>query len=83
MNYMLQPKFIYWLNGYKNKTYTYAIYKRPTPDLRKHTDWKWGDKKIFLESGNQKKVGVAILIPHKINFKIKTVPKGKEYLIKE
>ena len=25
----------------------YAIYKRPTPDLGTHTDWKWGDGKIY------------------------------------
>ena len=27
---MLQPKDIDWLNGYKNKTCIYAVYKRPT-----------------------------------------------------
>ena len=27
-----------WLNGYKNKTYIYAVYKKPTSDLRTHTD---------------------------------------------
>ena len=26
------------LNGYKNKTHTYAVYKRPTSDLGTHTD---------------------------------------------
>ena len=30
---MLQPKDIDWLNGYKNKTRTYAVYKRLTSDL--------------------------------------------------
>ena len=30
---MLQPKDIDWLNGYKNKTLIYAVYKRPTSDL--------------------------------------------------
>ena len=34
----LQPKDIDWLNGYKNQTHTYAAYKRPTLDLRTHTD---------------------------------------------
>ena len=29
---MLQPKDIDWLNGYKIKTHTYAVYKRPTSD---------------------------------------------------
>ena len=26
------------LNGYKNKTHLYAVYKRPTSDLETHTD---------------------------------------------
>ena len=30
---MLQPKDIDWLNGSRNKTYIYAVYKRPTSDL--------------------------------------------------
>ena len=34
---MLQPKDIDWLNGYKNKTCTYAVYKRLTSDLGTHT----------------------------------------------
>ena len=35
---MLQPKDTGSLNGYRNKTHTFAVYKRPTSDLRKHTD---------------------------------------------
>ena len=35
---MLQPNDIHWLNGYKNKTFIYAVYKRPTSDLGTHTD---------------------------------------------
>ena len=27
-----------WMNGYKNKTHIYAIYKRPTSDLGTHAD---------------------------------------------
>ena len=27
-----------WLNGYKNKTHIYAVYKRPTSELGTHTD---------------------------------------------
>ena len=30
---MLQPKDTDWLNGYKNKIHTYAVYKRPTSYL--------------------------------------------------
>ena len=31
-------KKIHWLNGYKNRTRIYAVYKRPTSDLRTHID---------------------------------------------
>ena len=27
-----------WLNGYKKKTHIYAIYKKPTTDLKTHID---------------------------------------------
>ena len=27
-----------WLNGQKDKTYIYAVYKTPTSDLETHTD---------------------------------------------
>ena len=37
-----------------------------------------GEKKIFHANGNQKKAGVAILITHKIDFKIKTITRDKE-----
>ena len=37
-----------------------------------------GGKKIFHANGNQKKAGVAILISHKIDFKIKTIIRDKE-----
>ena len=36
----------------------------------------WG--KIFHGNGNQKKVGVAILIPDKIDFKKKTITRDKK-----
>ena len=62
---MLPPKDIDWLNGYKNKTHIYAVYKRPTSHQGTHTD------------GNQKKAGVAILIPDKIDFKTKTITRDK------
>ena len=35
---MLQPKDTDWLNGYKNKTHVYTVYKRPTSDLGTQTD---------------------------------------------
>ena len=37
-----------------------------------------GWKKIFHSNGNQKKSGVAILIPDKIDLRIKTITGGKE-----
>ena len=76
---MLQPKDIHWLNGYKNKTRIYAVYKIPTSDLGTHTDWKRGGwKKIFHANGNQKKAGVAILISDNIDLKTKTIARDKE-----
>ena len=36
-----------WLNGYKNKTHIYAVYKKPTSHLKTHIDWKWKDGKIY------------------------------------
>ena len=35
---MPQPKDKDWLNGYKNKTPKYAVYKRPTSKQGTHTD---------------------------------------------
>ena len=35
---MLQPKDMDWLSEYKNKTYIYAVYKKPTLDLKMHID---------------------------------------------
>ena len=61
---MLQPKDTDWLNGYKNKTHIYAVYKKPTSDLKtlsyrlKVRRWK----NIFHANGKQKKAGVPILI---------------------
>ena len=37
-----------------------------------------GWKKIFHANGNQKTAAVAMLISHKIDFKIKTITKAKE-----
>ena len=75
---MLQPKDTDRLNGYKNKTHIYAVYKRPTSDLGTHGLKVWGWKKIFHAKGYQKKAGIAILISDKIDFKIKNVTRDKE-----
>ena len=37
-----------------------------------------GWKEIFHANGNQKKVGVAIIISEKIDFKMKTITRDKE-----
>ena len=44
---MAQPKDKYWLNGYKNKTPIYVVYKRP-PQNKRHipTESEWLEKDI-------------------------------------
>ena len=59
---MPQPIDKDWLNGYKNKTPTYVVYKRPTSKQGTHTPKVKGWKKIFHANRDQKKAGVAILI---------------------
>ena len=44
---MLQPKDTDWLNGYKNKTHIYNVYKKPLSDLKIQIDWKWEDGEIY------------------------------------
>ena len=51
---MPQPKDTDWLNGYKNKTHIYAVYKRPTSDLgtesegmEKDIPCKWKSKESW------------------------------------
>ena len=75
---MLQSKDTDWLNGYKNKTHIYAVYKKPTWDLQTNRlKVRWW-KNIFHSNGKQKKVGVAILISDKIDFKIKNISRVEE-----
>ena len=62
----------------ENKTQLYAVYKRLTLEVRTHTVKAKGWRKIFHANGNEKKVGVAILISDKIDLKIKTVIKDKK-----
>ena len=67
-----------WLNGYKNKTHIYAVYKKPTSDLKTHKLKVRGWKNIFHENGKQKKARVAILISDKIDLKIRNITRDKE-----
>ena len=79
MGWMPQPKDKDWLNGYKNETPIYVVYKRPISKQETHTDWKWrAGKKIFHANRVQKKGGVAIHISDKIDFKTKAVKREKE-----
>ena len=75
---MLQPKDTNWLNGYKNKTHIYAVYKKPTSDLKTYRLKVRGWKNIFHANRKQKKAGVAILISDKIDLKIKNITRAKE-----
>ena len=68
MDSMLQPKDIDWLNGYKNKTHIYAVYRKSTSDLKAHRLKVRGWKNIFHANGKQKKAEVAIFISDKINL---------------
>ena len=52
---MPQPKDKDWLNGFKNKTPIYAVYKRPHLKTRDTYRLKVkGWKKIFQANGDQK-----------------------------
>ena len=76
---MLQPKDTDWLNGYKNKTHIYAVYKKPTSDLKTHNRLKVrGWKNIFHANGKQKKAGAVILMSNKIDLKIKNITGDKK-----
>ena len=75
---MLQPKDIDWLNGYKNKTHIYAVYKKPTSDLKTYKLKVRGWKNIFHANGKQNKAGIAILVSEKIDLKIKKITRDKE-----
>ena len=75
---MPQPKDKDWVNGYKNKTPMYAVYKGPTSNQGTHRLKVKGWKKIFHANGDQKKAGVAILILDKIDFETKALKRDKE-----
>ena len=74
---MPQPKDKDWLNGYKNKTPIYVVYKRPPSGDTYRLKVK-GWKKIFHANRDQKKAGVIILTSGKIHIKTKAVKGDKE-----
>ena len=78
MDLMLQPKDTDWLHGYKNKTHIYAVYKKPSSDLKTHRQKVRGWKNIFHANRKQKKAGVTILISDKTDLKVKMITRGKE-----
>ena len=76
---MPQPKDKAWLNGYRNNTPIYVVYKNTY--LKKRDTYRLkvkGCKKIFHANRDQKKAGVTILISDKIDFEIKSVERDKE-----
>ena len=75
---MLQPKDTDWLNGYKNKTHIYAVYKKPSSDLKTHRQKVRGWKNIFHANRKQKKAGIVIFISDKLDLKIKNIIRDKE-----
>ena len=75
---MFQPKDTDWLNGYKNKTHIYAVYKKPTSELKIHIGWKWEDGKVYSMKNGKQKEAEAILISDKIDLKIKKITRDKE-----
>ena len=53
MGWMPQPKDKDWMNGYKNKTPTYVVYKRPTSKQGTHTDWKYWSFRFSISPSNE------------------------------
>ena len=52
-----QPKDTVWINGYKNKTHIYAVFKRLTSLLGIHRNWKWEDgSKQSMQKGIERKL---------------------------
>ena len=66
-----------WLNGYKNKTPIYIVYKKPT-SKQGHIQTESEGLEKNIPNRDQKKAGVVILISHKIYFKTKAVERDKE-----
>ena len=78
---MLQPKDTDWLNGHKNKTCIYAVYRRPRSRVQGCIQTE-SDRmeKVCFTTGNQKKAGVAVFLSVKIYFKTQAIIRDKEGL---
>ena len=75
---MIQPKDTDWPETKTRPIYICYLQEtqfRPRDTYRQKVE---GMKKIFHINGNQKKAGVAILIPDKMDVKTKTVIRDKE-----
>ena len=60
----------------------YAVYKKPTSNIKTYRLKVRGWKNIFHANGKQKKAGIAILISDKIDLKIKiTIDKEGHYIM--
>ena len=66
----------------QNKTLIYAVYKKPTSDLKTHRLKVKVWKNIFHANEKQKKAGVTILISDKIDLKIKIITDKEEHYIR-
>ena len=54
---MLQLKDTDWLNGYKHKTHTNAVYKKTYFRSKETSHWKWEDRKIYsIQMGNKRRL---------------------------
>ena len=79
---MLQPEDTDWLNGCKNKAPIYAVYKKPTADLKTHIDWKWEDGKIYsMQMGSKRKLEQQSSYQTKQTLKNTTRDKEGHYIM--
>ena len=74
---MPQPRDKDWLNGYKNKTPIYVVYKRPTLKQGTHRLKVKGWKKYSMQIETKRKQEQQ-LTSDKTDFKIKAVKRDKE-----
>ena len=66
------------MNGYRNETHIYAVYKKPTSDLKTHIDWKWEDGKIYSMQMGRKKSWSSNTHIRQIDLKINKITRDKE-----